>query len=334
LFSAGCAKSAETRDFDNGVNGSGGDLALTGSGAGGDNGTLGGTGGSLGIGVGEQTGPDGGRPTRYNDAGDAVCINIGSYGKPGKYGFQGMDTTTAFDAWLNSKSSASATTVLTHQKLTPQFLADFDVLILQDLEDGTMGSGPFWTFSADEIDALAKWVENGGGLIALTGYSGSFAQEIVPTNALLKFANISFTADDRLFTCGPPVTDCYCVGGSVPLTAWTPNDPIAANITAVGVFHGHPIIAPDATTVAAVGNEKYAVSKAVGKGKVFAFGDEWVTYTSQWGAPLPQNTDPNNSCHDKGADKVYQVPQFWYNAIKWVAPPNMCFVINDPAVVK
>jgi hypothetical protein len=334
LCAAGCAKSAETRDFDNGVNGSGGDAVLTG--VGGDNSGTG-TGGMLfsgGTGGSSSASDSGVRATRKNADGESVCINIGSYGKPGKYGFQGMDTTTAFDEWLNSKSSANASSVLTHQKLTPEFLAQFDVLILQDLEDGTMGSGPFWQFGADEVDALAKWVENGGGLIALTGYSGAFAQEIVPTNALLKFANISYTPDDRLFTCGPPVTDCYCVGGSVPLASWTPNDPIAANISAVGVFHGHPINAPDATTVAAVGNEKYAVSKVVGKGKVFAFGDEWVTYTSQWGAPLPQNVDPNNSCHDKGADKVYQVPQFWYNAIKWVAPPNMCFVIDDPAIVK
>jgi hypothetical protein len=330
LCAASCAKSAETRDFDNGVNGTGGDNVLTG-GVGGDNS---GTGGMLfsGTGGSSSASDSGVRATRKNDAGESVCINIGSYGKPGKFGFEQKDTTTAFEDWLNQKSSANASMVLTHQKLTADFLSQFDVLILQDLEDGEKGAGPFWTFGADEVDALAKWVQGGGGLIALTGYSGS-AQEVQPTNALLKFANISFNTDDVLGTC-PSGMDCYCTGESVPMTGWVTTDPIAANITQVGAFHGRTITAPDATTVVAVGGAKYAVSKQVGMGKVFAFGDEWVTYTSQWGAPLPQNIDPNNSCHDKGADKVYQVPQFWYNAIKWVAPPNMCFVIDDPAIVK
>jgi len=329
---SGCAKSVDSRFDDNNPE-SGGSLGLTGSGTGGDTSTGSGVGGTLGI-VGQNPGEDGGRPTRVNAAGEPVCINIGSYGKPGTTGFMpGVDNTKAFENWLNDKSSASASMVTTHQKLTPAFLADFDVFILQDLEDSThSGDGPFWQFGADEIDALAKWVEAGGGLIALTGYSGNI-QEVVPTNALLKFANISYNTDDVLSTCGPPVPDCYCVGNSVPLTSWVAADPIAANITAVGVFHGRTINAPDATTVSAAGAAKYAVSKTVGKGKVFVFADEWVTYTSQWGMPLPQNTMPGG-CLGVGPDKVYQVPQFWYNAIKWVAPPNMCFDITDPAIIK
>jgi hypothetical protein len=330
LCASSCAKSPDTR-FDDGSGETGGSLGITGSG--GDTST--GSGGSLGIGVGgDSMAVDGGRATRVNDAGESVCINIGSYGKPGHYGFMpGVDNTSAFEAWLNSKSSAAASLIQTHQKLTADFLAGFDVIILQDLEDQQEGKGPFWTFTPDETQALATWVENGGGLIALTGYSGAFAQEIVPTNSLLKFSNISYTADDRLFTCGPPVMDCFCVGNSVPYTNFVPNDPIDANVTVLPVYHGHPIVAPDATTVAAVGNEKYAVRKTIGKGKVFVFGDEWVTYSSQWGQPLPQNVNPG-TCQGVGPDKVYQVPQFWYNAIKWVAPPNTCFTIDDPAIVK
>lgn len=333
LGAASCAKSADTR-FDDPTGGAGGDLALTGTGTGDTTGT--GTAGSLGLGVGGDSSMtnDAGRPTRYNEAGMPTCINIGSYGKPGTTGFMpGVDNTKAFENWLNDKSSATASMITTHEKLTPELLAGFDVFILQDLEDAThSGDGPFWQFGADEVDALSKWVEAGGGLITLTGYSGN-TQEVVPTNQLLKFANISYNTDDDLSTCGPPVMNCYCVGNSVPLTGWVAADPISANITAVGAFHGHPITAPDATTVAAGAGTKFAVSKAVGKGKVFVFGDEWVTYTSQWGQPLPQNVDPNNSCHDLGPDKVYQVPQFWYNAIKWVAPANTCFVINDPAII-
>jgi hypothetical protein len=32
---------------------------------------------------------------------------------------------------------------------------------------------------------------------------------------------------------------------------------------------------------------------------------------------------------------VFQVPQFWYNVIKWANPIAQCnFKINDPAVVQ
>jgi hypothetical protein len=35
------------------------------------------------------------------------------------------------------------------------------------------------------------------------------------------------------------------------------------------------------------------------------------------------------------ADKVFQVPQFWYNAIKWTAPATQCdFTIDNPTIVK
>jgi len=338
LSAGGCSKSVDSRAFDDPTGGTGGDLALTGTGG---ETTGSGVGGSLGLGVGGDSSMtnDAGRATRYNDAGMTTCINIGSFGKGGTTGFMpGVDNTKAFENWLNDKSSATASIITTHEKLTPDLLAGFDVFILQDLENASVaksGDGPYWTFGADEIDALTKWVEAGGGLIALTGYSGN-KQDVDPTNALLKFANISFNKDDVLTAndCPRAVMDCFCVGNSVPMTGWAATDPISAHITEVGAFYGRTITAgADATVVVQNGTAKYAVSKVVGKGKVFVFGDEWVTYSSQWGQPLPQNADMNNSCYMKGPDKVYQVPQFWFNAIKWVAPNNTCFVIDDPAII-
>ena len=48
---------------------------------------------------------------------------------------------------------------------------------------------------------------------------------------------------------------------------------------------------------------------------------------------LPQNTMPG-TCQNVGPDKVYQVPQFWYNAIKWVSAQVSCFDIADPGIIK
>jgi hypothetical protein len=78
----------------------------------------------------------------------------------------------------------------------------------------------------------------------------------------------------------------------------------------------------------------------LGAGKVFLFGDDWVTYTSQWLNGGQATTDPNNPCWDATAaascltGQVFQVKQFWYNCINYVAPPTECaFVVKDPSVV-
>src|SRR6187399_1466667 len=102
--------------------------------------------------------PDGGRPMRCDASGHCSCINVASYGKPAHYG-NGNDNTDAFQTWLNSKSSAKVDLITTHTPLTPEFLKNYDVFILQALEDAE--GGPFWTFSDDEVKALAGWVEAG-----------------------------------------------------------------------------------------------------------------------------------------------------------------------------
>ena len=55
-------------------------------------------------------------------------------------------------------------------------------------------------------------------------------------------------------------------------------------MTFVGFQNGRPITAPSDSHVAATigGNTNALVGKLVGKGRVLAYGDEWVTYTSQW----------------------------------------------------
>ena len=99
------------------------------------------------------------------------------------------------------------------------------------------------------------------------------------------------------------------------------------------IFHGRTINPGDAKVVVKTTDGVFAAHKEVGKGKVFVFADEWVTYTSQWGAPLPQNLNSGDMCYMKGANAVFQVPQFWYNAIKFVAPRPACFMISDPGVI-
>jgi hypothetical protein len=275
------------------------------------------------------------RPVRCDDAGHCTCINIASIGKPAHYG-AGNDNTDAFQTWLNTKSSATVTLLTARTKITPELLAGYDVIILQALEDGEYG--PFWQFGADEIAAFGAFLTNGGGVIALTGY-GADAGEVRPLNQLVGPAGITFNADDIFAQC-PGGVSCYCWGNSIPMLGWQAQNPIAANIKQVGAFHGRSIVAPSASVVAAEGQTVYGVTATIGKGRIFAFSDEWVTYTSQWLGNPNAPVNQYDSCYDaasgvmKTADHVFQVPQFWYNAIGWVANSSCSFTIDDPAIIR
>jgi len=125
---------------------------------------------------------------------------------------------------------------------------------------------------------------------------------------------------------------------------------LTANLDYVGAFIGWPVTAPaDATVVAKdpVTGGNMAVAKEYnGKGRIFAFGDEWVTFSNEWkqtGTPSNQQMDMYNPCWVPASGNaagffhsvqtLYQTKQFWYNAINWVAPPNACFEIKDPDVI-
>jgi hypothetical protein len=267
------------------------------------------------------------------DAAGCACVRIASIGKPGHYGVAGDDT-TAFTDWLNSKSNASVDMYTTRPTLTAAFLSTYDVIIIQWLTDSN--SGPYWTFSNDEINALQSWVKSGGGLITLSGYDSN-SQEVVPLNQLLSFTDLSYNTDTVLGSC-PPSLDCYCWGDSVPLGGWT-GAPIGTNVSQIGVLDGRSINPGSATVdCAAPSGTVYAAHETVGQGHVFSFADEWITYSSQWLGTAAANqgsmyTDPNNPCYDKSAAEVFQVPQFWFNALSWVSGKS-CFKISDPGIVQ
>ena len=111
---------------------------------------------------------------------ECICatLTVAVIGTPGDWGAasnsSAQDSDTAFQDWLNSSSAGTAKVDNYKAKptLTPDFLAGYNVIILAGL--GTDSNvGPWWTFDATEISAVADWVTNkGGGLISLSGYSG------------------------------------------------------------------------------------------------------------------------------------------------------------------
>ena len=260
------------------------------------------------------------RPQRCDDAGRCTCFNIASIGMPGHTGFQnGMDSTTAFTDYLNAQSSANVDMFTTRPTLDATFLAQYDVLIIQWLVDGVSGENGsgYWTFSADEIQALDTWVKAGGGLITLSGYDAQ-SQEVTPLNQIVQgTTDMSYGTADVL---GTVSASNYCLGESDPLGGWVQSTPLGKNVTEVGAFHGRPITAGAKATVDCTdGTNVYAAHEDVGQGHVFAYADEWVTYTSQW-----FGIDAGGNCADASANVVYQVPQFWYNAISYASQATQC----------
>jgi hypothetical protein len=267
------------------------------------------------------------RPQRCDDAGRCTCFNIASIGQPGHTGFQGgNDSTTAFTDYLNEQSSASVDMYTTRPMLTSAFLAQYDVLIVQWLVDGVSGSNGtgYWTFSSDELAALKAWVQAGGGLITLSGYDAS-SQEVTPLNQIVQaVTDMSYGTADVL---GSTSSSNYCLGESDPLGGWVQSTAIGKYINEVGAFHGRPVNAGAKSTVDCTdGTYVYAAHEDVGNGHVFAYTDEWVTYTSQW-----FGIDAGGNCANSSANVVYQVPQFWFNAISYASQATECpFTLTGP----
>jgi hypothetical protein len=277
---------------------------------------------------------DGGHGQVCND-GACTCIRIASIGHGGIWGACGMygDSTSAFENWLSTQSTATVDSYTTKPTLTADFLKPYDVILLQWLRDvSDAGSnGALWQFSQDEVNALAAWVDAGGGLITLSGYDGD-GQETAPLNALLSFTDLKYNTDG---TYGNNCNSCW--GGACALTGWNTASPIAAHLTQVGLQFGRSIsVVSDAGNAPVLdcpcpSGNACAIHQDIGKGHVFAFTDEWPTYTSQW---LGQATCIAASCAGSTPADDFQVPQFWYNAIKYASSAAECFVIQNPTIVR
>jgi hypothetical protein len=261
---------------------------------------------------------DSGRPPVCDDAGHCTCIHIASLGQQGTWG----GSTAALMNWLSTESSAGVDVVAARPAvIDAAFLAKYDVIILQLMAG--------WTFAPAEIAAVQDWVTAGGGIISLTGYTSN-PDEVDPLNQWLSFTDISYNKVAYAGYCPPTVVNCACWDNTVPIGPWAAG-PIGQNITSIPSQNGYTInpgaAAVDATYQGAV----VAVHEAFGKGHIFVWSDEWVTYSSQW---LASPAGTTAACAGMTAADVFQVPQFWFNAISYASLATQCqFVLNNPNIV-
>jgi len=294
--------------------------------------------------IGGQTSTLDGEAVPCTNGDDCICptLSVAVIGTRGQWGAQsnstGLDSDTAFQDWLNSSSAGTARVDnhATKPTLTPNFLAGYNVIILAGLGDNS-DTGPWWTFDAtSELPAVADWVRKGGGLISLSGYSGD-PGESTAKNALLAFAGISYNSDRVGPPCPADYRICGCSAGAAPITDWNQTDPVIAklslSVSMIGEVGGHSINAPTnahvaATTTSGTSVYNLLVGEVVEQGRVLAYSDEWITYTSQWtGVGNPSSSDP--SCAGYLPQDRFQTAQFWYNMIRWSQPNATCFKIVD-----
>lgn len=278
-----------------GSSGTGGGSSSTG---GGSSSTGGGTGGPMAE-VCDGVDNDGNGIIDDVDVGmDGVCdcLKIATIGYAGQWG-----SGSVFSNWLDGKSQQGVT-ALENQVITSALLQSFDVIVIQDVRESTMsgvGSGVGRAYSQAEIDALKGWVAAGGGVMTLIGYGDS--SEVVNVNRLLAPYGLSYGNQQVLGSVN---------GSTRPITNWAMH-PLAEQVTRVGTDNGYAV-SGGGTLVAwdtRDGNVDVARALEHQAGRVYVWGDEWITYDSEW-----------------SAHQDYQVERFWLNSLKWLTAVGRCQV--------
>lgn len=214
------------------------------------------------------------------------CLRLATLGAPGTFGKGNV-----FGSWLNTRSNTPAV-ALADMVLTPALLAQFQIIVVQDLHLQR-------AYTKDEIDALEAWVKAGGGLMTLVGY-GTPSERTNVNSILARFGD-SYADKQILIRKSPSAS-------SVPVTTWLGPHPVTLGVTRLGFDNGYATAGDGTTLAQEAGNDVLKVQEA-GMGHLIVWGDEWITYDSEW------SEHPD-----------YQVAQFWVNSIKWLTVERVCQV--------
>lgn len=232
-----------------------------------------------------------------NGDGLCDCLAIGVLGYPGPR------SSARIQAWMHTR--AVPTEILADQVLTRELLAGLDVLVVQDVQDGVAAGsvgqpgtlhGIGRVFSDAEVQVLKGWVEGGGGLLTLTGYT-NLAGELTNVNRLLAPFDVSYAS-----------TPLVSPTAELPVVHWDTAHPLAAGISRIGVDGGFPVVGAGVAVAWDPSPGAVDLGRALeaGRGRVFAWGDEWITFDVEW-------NDPS-----------FQVERLWLNAMRWLTPPGRC----------
>jgi len=193
--------------------------------------------------------------------------------------------------------------------LTAELLAPLQVIVvlhastIAAVNEGAGRMAPaHHAFSAAEASAFGAWVQAGGGVMTTIGYNGDEAAEVVNVNLLLGSVGMGYS------TTNLDLTD--------DVEAWVEH-PVTMGVSTI--FTDNGVEPSGGGTVVARGNDNRVALEVMqaGGGRVVVWGDEWITYDSEWADVQGQ-----------------QVELFWLNILKWLSPPLTCQVPIPDDVVR
>lgn len=236
--------------------------------------------------------------------GDGICdcLRIGTLGSIGPW----SDGGNIFREWLEERSSTPALEV-GHARLTQEILDQLDVLVVLRVDESPLDANGISdpahpSFSDEEVAAFDAWLRAGGGALTTLGYTGNETAEMVNVNRLLSLSSPGYSEDVNL--------DGF-------ITDWA-DHPISEGVSNINNTNG--VVADDSsgTVVARDANGKPAlVVHEVEAGRVIVWGDEWITYDSEW-----------------QADDEQQVELLWLNMLKYLSPMKTCQVPIPPDILR
>jgi len=224
--------------------------------------------------------------------GDGVCdcLKIASIGRPGAFGIGDLQ----FRTWPNAMAQHHVVP-LGDANLTSELLSEYDVLIVLNVSTvpSVTGEKVHHVFSDAEVDAFESWVRAGGGAFTTAGYSGEISAEVANINKLLAPFELAYSPNK------------YGLDGII--TRWS-DHPITEGVQRVYAEAGLVPDGPSALTLATDPAEHVALQVPKDDpAKIIVWGDEWITYASQWRAEADQ-----------------QVERFWVNALTWLSRETSC----------
>ena len=246
-----------------------------------------GVGGGGGVGVGGGGGVAGsvnGGSTGFGGAGGSTVVE----GTCAKIGFIGDDQSTATGAapdqlieWLESLG-ATVTRIDANDPLSDELLAPLHLAIVGNMSARSDASNDY---SADDIDVMTAWVEEGGGLLTLAGYTGD-ELAVKPASDLLSALQLGYDYAGRgagvLGDGDPPMVIEVSQPSSHPVTLGVAN---------VGVYYVYPTTG-SGTALFARDEFTLAMAQEHVGGRAIAFSDDYISLVSDWPnhADLDQET--------------------------------------------
>lgn len=216
--------------------------------------------------------------------GDGICdcLNIALVGN------EGANPSAEFQAWLIAQGT-KVDRIHTNQVdvLDKATVNKYDIIILDYLVR---------SYTPEEAGTLKTWVEGGGGLMSMTGFTNTQWNADRP-NTLIKPLGLTYNTSKGWF--------------SGPIKNFA-NHPITQGLTSLSFYGGLFIdIVEDGIAVNEIimtlPQGPVGVVQDRMAGRAFIFGDEWIEFDSEW-------------------KNIPEIKQFWVQTIAHIGPKTFCSV--------